>query len=49
MNMAPLLLSGDSIDTITTAVPGTVTTDATESAVQISTTDPMKFYLLTYP
>jgi len=43
------LLSGDSIDAITTAVPGTVTTDATESAIQVSPTGPMKFYLLAYP
>jgi len=43
------LISGDTIDAITAPVAGNVTTDATESALQIPPADPRKFYLLTYP
>ena len=43
------LVSGDAIDAVTTPVVGNVTTGATESVLQISPTDPVKFYLLTYP
>jgi hypothetical protein len=43
------LISGDTIDAVAAPVTGNVTTDATESSLQISPTDPRKFYLLTYP
>jgi len=43
------LFSGDTIDAITAPVAGNITTDATESVLQISPADPVKFYLLTYP
>ncbi len=43
------LVSGNSIDAITDAVTGNITTDVTESALQITPADPMKFYLLSYP
>jgi len=43
------LISGDTIDAIATPVAGNMTTDATESVLQISPSDPRQFYLLSYP